>query len=224
MTCGSTKVLPHGWKNRIMQRLHPEWLPEFNAIGVREAAMGPDSMKTTHPIVQHIETVEQANQGLIRFTYQKGEAVIRMLENYVGEEAWRKGVRAYMKKHAYSNTVTKDFFDAIEKAAGKPIKAIAKDFTEQPGVPMIRVDDIVCKDGKSIVSLSQGEFRVTNRIAHQRHGRYPVAQIAGTKVEGRTLVVNGKGSLTLPACGTVVVNAGQTVTTVPCMHLVYLAN
>lgn len=197
-------------ENRIMQRLHPEWLPEFNAIGVREAAMSPDSMKTTHPIVQHIETVEQANQAFDTITYQKGEAVIRMLENYVGEEAWRKGVRAYMKKHAYSNTVTKDFFDAIEKAAGKPIKAIAKDFTEQPGVPMIRVDDIVCKDGKSIVSLSQGEFSRDEPHRAPKTWQVPVvAQIAGTKVEGRTLVVNGKGSLTLPACGTVVVNAGQ---------------
>ena len=197
-------------ENRIMQRLHPEWLPEFNAIGVRESAMGPDSMKTTHPVVQHIETVEQANQAFDTITYQKGEAVIRMLENYVGEDAWRKGVRAYMKKHAYSSTVTKDFFDAIEKAAGKPIKAIAKDFTEQPGVPMIRVDDVVCKNGKSIVSLSQLEFSRDEPNRPAKSWQVPVvAQVAGTKVYGRTLVVNGKGSLQLPACGTVVVNAGQ---------------
>lgn len=197
-------------ENRVTQSLHPEWLPEFNAIGVRESAMAPDSMKTTHPVVQHIETVEQANQAFDTITYQKGEAVIRMLENYVGEDAWRKGVRAYMKKHAYGSTVTKDFFDAIEKAAGKPIKAIAKDFTEQPGVPMIRVDDVVCKDGKSIVSLSQLEFSRDEPQRAPKSWQVPVvAQVAGTKVEGRTLVMNGKGSLTLPACGTVVINAGQ---------------
>ncbi|MBI1834359.1 MAG: M1 family peptidase, partial [Burkholderiales bacterium] len=93
-------------ESRVMRRLHPEWEPEFGAIGVRESAIGRDALATTHPVVQHIETVEQASQAFDTITYQKGESVIRMLENYVGEEAWRKGVRAYMKKHAYGSTVT----------------------------------------------------------------------------------------------------------------------
>ncbi|MBY0572937.1 MAG: M1 family metallopeptidase [Undibacterium sp.] len=201
-------------ENRAMRKLHPEWLPEFNAIGVREQAMGRDAIATSHPVVQHIETVEQASQAFDSITYQKGEAVIRMLENYVGENAWREGVRAYMKKHAYSNTVTKDFFTQIEKAAGKPISAIAKDFTQQAGVPLIKVEDIVCKNGKTTVSLSQGEFSKDLPNKKSLNWRVPVvAQIAAkgaeNKIEGRTLVINGKGSLQLPACGTVVVNAGQ---------------
>ncbi len=197
-------------ENRAMSKLHPEWLPEFNAIGVREAAMSPDSMKSSHPIVQRIETVEQASQAFDTITYQKGEAVIRMLENYVGSDAWRDGVRAYMKKHAYSNTVTNDFFDSIEKAAKKPIKSIAKDFTQQPGVPLIRVEDISCKDGKTLISLKQAEFSRDEPNRAARAWQVPVvAQIAGTKVVGRTLVTGGKGTLMLPACGTVVVNAGQ---------------
>lgn len=197
-------------ENRVMRRLHPEWEPEFNAIGVRESAMGRDALATTHPVVQHIETVEQASQAFDTITYQKGEAVIRMLENYVGEDAWRKGVRAYMKKHAYGSTVTKDFFTQIEKAAGKPITSIARDFTQQPGVPLIRVDDVVCKDGKSIVSLSQSEFSKDQPEKKALQWQVPVvAQVAGTQVVGRTLVSKGKGSLQLPACGAVVVNAGQ---------------
>jgi len=193
-----------------MSTLHPEWLPEFNAIGVREAAMSLDAMKSSHPIVQRIATVEQASQAFDTITYSKGEAVIRMLENYVGSDAWRDGVRAYMKKHAYSNTVTNDFFDAIEKAAKKPIKSVAKDFTQQAGVPLIRVEDVSCKNGKTLISLKQAEFSrdEPNKVA--RAWQVPVvAQIAGTKVVGRTLVTGGKGTLTLPACGTVVVNAGQ---------------
>jgi aminopeptidase N len=197
-------------ENRTMMRLHPEWQPEFNAIGVRESAISRDAIKTSHPIVQHIETVEQASQAFDTITYQKGEAVIRMLENYVGADAWRDGVRAYMKKYAYSSTVTKDFFAEIENAAHKPIKAIAKDFTQQAGVPLIRVEDIVCKDGKTTVSLTQSEFSKDQPNKTALSWQVPVvAQIAGTQVQGRTLVMNGKGSLQLPACGTVVVNAGQ---------------
>ncbi|MFZ6817307.1 M1 family metallopeptidase [Undibacterium sp. Ji22W] len=197
-------------ENRTMMRLHPEWLPEFNAISVREQAIGRDALATTHSVVQKIKTVDQASQAFDTITYQKGEAVIRMLENYVGADAWRDAVRAYMKKHAYSNTQSRDLWVQVEKAARKPIVAIAKDFTEQAGVPLIYVDDVVCKNGKAIVSLRQGEFSKDLPNKKPLHWRVPVvAQIAGTKIIGNTLVVNGKGSLQLPACGTVVVNAGQ---------------
>nr|WP_315484414.1 M1 family metallopeptidase [uncultured Undibacterium sp.] len=197
-------------ENRTMMRLHPEWLPEFNAISVREQAISRDALATTHSVVQKIKTVDQASQAFDTITYQKGEAVIRMLENYVGADAWRDAVRAYMRKHAYSNTQSRDLWVQVEKAARKPIVAIAKDFTEQPGVPLIYVDDVVCKNGKAIVNLRQGEFSKDLPNKKPLSWRVPVvAQIAGTQVLGRTLVVNGKGSLQLPACGTVVVNAGQ---------------
>lgn len=197
-------------ENRTMMQLHPEWLPEFNAISVREQAIGRDALATTHPVVQRIYTVDQASQAFDTITYQKGEAVIRMLENYVGADAWRNAVRAYMKKHAYSSTQSRDLWVQVEKAARKPIIAIAKDFTEQPGVPLIYVDDVVCKNGQSIVSLRQSEFSKDLPNKKPLHWRVPVvAQIAGTKISANTLVMNGKGRLHLPACGTVVVNAGQ---------------
>ena len=197
-------------ENRSQRVLHPEWLPEFNSIGVREAAMGRDSIATTHPVVQHIKTVEEASQAFDTITYQKGEAVIHMLENYVGEDAWREGVRAYMKKHAYQNTASNDLWVAIEKSAKKPIRAIAKDFTEQPGVPLIRVEDVQCKDGKTSVSLTQSEYSKDQPNKKPLLWRVPVtAEIAGSKVQKRVLVENGKAKLVLPACGTVVVNAGQ---------------
>ena len=63
-----------------------------------------------------------------------------MLEGYVGADAWREGVRRYIKAHAYGNTVSDDLWREIEAAAGKPITAIAHDFTLQPGVPLIRVE------------------------------------------------------------------------------------
>ena len=71
-----------------------------------------DAVATTHPVVQHVETVEQASQAFDAITYQKGGAVIRMLEGYVGADAWREGVRSYMKTHAYGNTVSDDLWRA----------------------------------------------------------------------------------------------------------------
>jgi aminopeptidase N len=154
--------------------------------------------------------VEQASQAFDDITYQKGQAVIRMLESYVGADAWRDGVRAYIAAHAYGNTVSDDLWRKIELAAAKPVRAIAHDFTLQPGVPMIRVEDAVCKDGSSTVALTQGEFSRDRPHKAPLAWRVPViAQGLGSTVQVRTLVAGGKASLTVPGCAPVLVNAGQ---------------
>lgn len=197
-------------ESRMTQRLHPEWNTQLGTVGSRDGAMQRDSVATTHPVVQHIETVEQANQAFDEITYQKGEAVIRMLEAYVGENAWRNGVRSYMKAHAYGNTVSDDLWKQIEKAAGKPVTAIAHDFTLQPGVPLIRVGEPVCRNGATVVPLVQGEFSRDLPEKKPLAWRVPViAQVAGNAKQATTLVSGGKGTITLPGCGAVIVNAGQ---------------
>ncbi len=201
-------------ESRTTARLHPEWNTHLGAVGVRESAMRRDSVAGTHPVVQHVETVEQANQAFDEITYSKGESVIRMLEAYVGTNAWRNGVRAYMKAHAYGNTVSDDLWKQIEKAAGKPVTAIAHDFTLQPGVPLIKVGEPACRNNATTVTLTQAEFTRDRAGKAPLAWRVPViAQIAGstrgTTKQASTLVTGGKGTITIPGCGAVIVNAGQ---------------
>jgi aminopeptidase N len=203
-------------ESRTTSRLHPEWNTALYGVTDREAAMDRDSVATTHPVVQHITSVEQANQAFDAITYKKGEAVIRMLEAYVGENGWRNGVRAYMKANAYGNTVSDDFWKPIERAAGKPITAIAHDFTLQPGIPLIRVGEPACEGGKTTVPLVQAEFTRDRPDKKPLAWRVPViAQVVGQAAgavrnpTGSTLVTGGAGTVTLPGCGPVVVNAGQ---------------
>jgi len=197
-------------ESRMTALLHPEWHTALNAVNVREQAMARDSLATTHPVVQHVDTVEQANQAFDDITYQKGESVIRMLEHYVGAEAWRIGVRAYMREHAYKNTVSDDLWRAIEKAAGKPVAGIAHDFTLQPGVPLIRVDGATCKSGRTRIVLTQSQFSLDQSERTPLRWRVPVTlQAAGSPDAVRTLVAGGKASVTVPGCGAVLVNAGQ---------------
>ena len=195
-------------EGRTTARLHPEWNTALDRVGGRESAMSRDSVVTTHPVVQHVETVEQANQAFDSITYNKGEAVIGMLEAYVGADAWRDGVRRYMKKHAYGNTVTDDLWTEVEAAAGKPITEIAHQFTLQPGVPLIKVDSATCKNGHTTLSLSQDEFTVDRPDKAALRWNVPVIASAGGTT-ARTLVTGGQGSLEVPGCGTLVVNAGQ---------------
>ncbi|WP_332876980.1 M1 family metallopeptidase [Massilia sp. S19_KUP03_FR1] len=197
-------------ENRMMTRLHPEWNTALNVVSVHDRAMLRDAMVTTHPVVQRIDTVEQASQAFDDITYQKGESVIRMLENYVGETAWRDGVRAYMRKHKYGNTVSDDLWASIEKAAGKPVKGIAHDFTLQPGVPLVRVGAPVCTNGESVVLLTQGEYSRDQPSRKPLTWQVPVvAQTLGSAKQARTVVTKGQATLSVPGCGALVVNAGQ---------------
>jgi aminopeptidase N len=195
---------------RTTEHFHPEWDATLDAVFDKDGAMGLDALKTSHPIVQHVETVEQISQAFDAITYSKGEAVLRMLEGYVGPDAWREGVRAYMKQHAYGNTVTKDLWQAVEAAAKKPIVAIAHDFTLQPGVPLIRVTAATCKDGATTLNLEQSEFTKDRPDKKPLTWRVPVIAetVGGEPV--RTVVEGGKAAMSLPGCAPVVVNAGQT--------------
>ena len=83
--------------------------------------MALDARRTSHPIQQPIANESEAMIAFDAITYNKGQALIRMLENYLGEAAFRDGIRAYMAAHAYGNTTTADLWRALERAGHKPV-------------------------------------------------------------------------------------------------------
>jgi aminopeptidase N len=198
-------------EGRITEVLHPEWNTVLSRVEVRESAMARDALATTHPVVTPIETVEQASQAFDAITYSKGEAVVAMLEDYVGAAAWREGVRRYINKHAYSNTVSDDLWREVEAAAGKPILELAHQFTLQPGVPMIRVESARCVGGATEAVLVQGEFTKDRPDKAPLAWNVPViARTSGSEAEARALVTGGRATLQVPGCGALLLNAGQT--------------
>ena len=70
-------------------------------------------------------------------TYQKGGALLRMLEQYLGPERFRQGVSHYLREHAYGNTETNDLWDAIEATSGEPVRRMMDSWIWQPGYPLV---------------------------------------------------------------------------------------
>ncbi|RJG52169.1 M1 family peptidase [Sphingobium terrigena] len=194
---------------KVTDKLQPDWEMLLTRVDGREAAMSLDSLSTTHAVVQKITTVDQVNQAFDAITYQKGEAVITMLEGFAGEDVWKNGIRSYMKAHAYGNTVTDDLWKAVEGAGAKGLVSIAHDFTSQPGIPLVTVESAQCQSGQTVLSLSQGEYSRDAKGKTPLKWNVPVmAQTIGGAPQ--RLILQGKGQMVLPGCGAYVVNAGQT--------------
>lgn len=190
--------------------LRPEWETLLNRINGRESAMNLDSVSTSHSIVHEIKTVEQISQAFDSITYRKGEAVLTMLEDYVGEDVWRQGVKDYIAAFRLKNTVTDNLWEKVEKASGKPVTAIAHDFTLQAGVPLIRVEAAECRDGNTNVTLEQAEFSRDDVNKKPLKWRVPVISSTLGGAEVRTLVSDGTAKVTVPGCEPLIVNRGQT--------------
>jgi hypothetical protein len=197
---------------KATQHFHPDWGADIDRVDSREAAMRLDSFKSTHPIVQAVRTVEQANQAFDNIAYEKGESVITMLEAFATPDVWRSGVRAYMKRHAYQNTRTTDLWSAMEGAGASGLTAIARDFTTQPGIPLIKVGPAQCVGGQTVVAIAQGQFSNDQRAqadAHPLAWHVPVrASVGGNAAQ---IVTDGPvAQLTVRGCGPLLINPGQT--------------
>ena len=197
-------------ETKATDHFHPDWFALLARVGGREEAMTQDAFRTTHPVVQHIRTVEEASQAFDDITYDKGEAVIAMLEAYAGEGVWRAGLRSYMAKHKFANSRTEDLWRAVEQAGAPGLTAIARDFTEQPGIPLVRVGQPRCAAGRTVLPLTQGEYRRDPLGAPRpRAWRVPVLAATAGGAPMRTILQGGKGVIEVPGCGAVIVNAGQ---------------
>ena len=198
--------------NKATKHFHPDWGADIDTVAAREGAMGLDAFRSTHPIVQQVRTVEQANQAFDTITYSKGESVLTMLEGYAGADTWRSGIRDYIARHQYQNTRTEDLWSAMERAGAEGLSTIARDFTNQPGIPLIQVGPAQCAGGRTVATITQSEFSNDRRAAVAANGQrwhVPVRASAGGAVG--QLVTNGPTTqLAVPGCGPLLVNAGQT--------------
>jgi aminopeptidase N len=197
-------------ENKATDHFHPEWNLWLQSLSSKQVAMQVDAKDGTHPIITPIDDVLQASGAFDTITYSKGEAVIRMLESYVGADAWRAGVRRYIHDHAYGNTVTDDLWKEIDKGASRPITQMAHDFTLQAGVPMIS-ETAHCAGGKTTAGLSQGHFAIDPDSTQARVWHVPVAAETLGAAPTKTVISGAKTTpMTVVGCAPLIVNAGQT--------------
>jgi puromycin-sensitive aminopeptidase len=154
----------------------PEW-DRWSDFGLsRTAAFDTDSLDSTRPIEFEVVSPTDAEGMFDVLTYEKGAAVVRMLEQYLGANPFREGIRHYIKRHAYGNTETTDLWDAIESVTEEPVRAIMDTWIFQGGHPLVTVD--LVDDGNVLRlgqerfgyagDLGEGDAAATSALDHQR--------------------------------------------------------
>lgn len=200
---------------KAAEHFYPQWQTWLNGYGQKQFAMALDARRTSHPVQQPVADASEAMAAFDGITYNKGQALIRMLENYLGEQAFRDGIRKYMAAHAYGNTTTADLWRALESAAGKPVTGVAASFTEQDGVPLI-VAETTCSGGTQRMALRQDRFviapaRGEATVFAPRAWSIPVAvgPLNATR-PAEVLLLQGSAEIAAGSCGEAIkVNLGD---------------
>ncbi len=144
---------------KATDRFNPSWHQWLRVRASKEDAMTLDARPTSHPIQIEIKDESAIGAAFDAISYKKGAALIRMLEAYLGEMPFREGMRKYIAAHAYSNATTADLWAALEAASGKPVAQIAAGFTEQPGIPLVKVA-VACDKDEHVATLTQDRFAI----------------------------------------------------------------
>lgn len=124
---------------KIVDRWRPEWRIWMDFEGGKASAMALDALQSAHPIRAEIQNAEEAGESFDAITYEKGGAVLRMIEGYLGEERFRDGIRLYMRTHQGGNATADDLWGALGRASGEPIITLANGWIRQVGYPVVSV-------------------------------------------------------------------------------------
>ena len=144
---------------KAVDHLFPEWemWTQFTVADLGPA-LSLDGLKNTHPIEAEIRSPDELGELFDAISYSKGAAIIRMLEHFLGEETFRRGLAHYLSAHEYGNARTEDLWEALGSVSQKPVKAIMDTWTKQPGYPFLEVRQAQSEAGYPVLTLVQRRF------------------------------------------------------------------
>ena len=179
----------------------PEWQKWVRFNTSREVAFTVDAQHSTRPIEYRVVSPDECLGMFDVLTYIKGCAVLRMLEQYLGETTFRDGVRLYLNRHAYANARTNDLWRALEAVSGQPVAEVMDTWILQGGFPLVRVEGSTVSQEPFSYAPARGHSAISGPWKVPLLVR-PLDGGPGTK-----LLLEGS-STTLPLSPPVVVNGG----------------
>jgi aminopeptidase N len=144
--------LKEGFANFMAAKATERLLPEHSAWNafhqLKVAAYRTDATRGTTPIWQRLPNLSAAKSAYGNIVYSKAPAVLRQAEFYLGEDAFRRGVQAFVHTHAYRAADWNDLVRALEAASGRKLDAWANAWVKRRGMPTVEAKWDVDRAGR----------------------------------------------------------------------------
>jgi alanyl aminopeptidase len=148
--------LNEGFATWMESKVVDAWRPGFGAllgqIEDTEGVKDQDALQSARAVRQPVTSTSEAMEAFDGITYEKGAAVLAMIERWIGEDAFQEGVRDYLHANAWKNATADDLLRALDLASNNDVTSVAKTFLDQPGVPDLSVSVSCSKAGVSFTA------------------------------------------------------------------------
>jgi tricorn protease interacting factor F2/3 len=162
-----------------------------------------DSLESTHPIVMDITDPKTIAESTDEITYFKGASVVRMIDSYLGEEVFRRGVAAYLDRFRYGNARSEDLWACLAAVSGEPVTEVLPAWIGRTGFPIVRV-----RAGPRGIHLEQSRFLFVD--SSRKEGPWPIPLTLVVGGETRRFVFRTESAdLPFDRTDLVVVNPGR---------------
>ena len=185
---------------KVVDSWKPHWKVWDEFDQGKRSPLSIDALPGTRPVRSDAATPAEIQAMFDPMSYQKGGALLRMIEGYVGEAAFRRGVQGYMRRFAYKNAEAKDLAKELERASGKPVRRMMDAWLSQGGVPVVSVT----AEGR-VLTLAQERFSAFDLKADTR---WPVPIVVRYRLKGEAktrtasvLLDKGTEKVALPGRG-----------------------
>ena len=148
-------------ENFATDHLYPDWhlWDQFVYSDVNEA-LSLDSLESSHPIEVTVERAEDVDEIFDAISYSKGSVVVRLLEDYLGADTFRAGIREYIRHFAYKNATTEDLWAQLQKTSNKPVREMMERWTKHVGFPLLTLTEAKEEDGSIVYGVTQRRFLI----------------------------------------------------------------
>ena len=144
-------------ETKPLKAWNPGWHSELDEVSANQEALRLDALASTRAIRTKANTPAEINELFDGIAYAKGAAVLRMIETFVGEDAFRSGVNAYIEQFKYANARAEDFWTVMTRTTGKPVDTVMSSFVDQPGAPLVSLD-ARCTPTSAVETIAQERY------------------------------------------------------------------
>ncbi len=167
----------------------------------RTTAMSLDALDSSRPVRMPVRNANDAEASFDPIVYDKGARVVDMLEGWLGEDAFRDGLRKHVRAHPHGTATAADLFAALGEAGKQDVAGVATTFLDRPGVPLVRAT-LKCEGATAKIALAQSRYRARPKRTED-NGDKPWSIPVCVDFEGRTapaciLLTGREAELSIP--------------------------